>query len=204
MWCCAPSSHKVEQPNFTRGGAGAPLPVPVPPILEAFLEARRLGDVQSACDCCSDDITLRGPMGEFVGIEAVKTKAFNKASQPPVKTLMPLLFQPHLSSPNESVFAREFEAQVRTRPPKTRAHTRAPQCRRAEPPRRADGRNSWRDDAAGKKTDTVNMLCPRSCASACAQIGYARVPLRQEFTVRNADKPHCRVSLVVFSKLAIM
>ena len=137
--CCGITPQKpVTNPNFARRG-----PIPVPPILEAFLEARRLGNVQAAVDCCSADITMRGPMGEFAGIDVVKTKAFSKPSQPLGKMLMQLQYQPHLSSVHEAVFAREFEA----------------------------------------------------------QIGYAQVPLRQEFTVRNPEKANARVCLVVFSKL---
>lgn len=142
FFCCG-LNNKPKHDIYTNPSFARPAVITPPSILETFLEARASGDVQSACDCCSDDITMRGPMGEFVGVEAVKTKAFGKPSQQAARILMPLQYQPHLSSETEALFAREFEA----------------------------------------------------------QIGYTLVPLRQEFTVRNPDKPFARVCLVTFSKM---
>jgi hypothetical protein len=69
---------------------------------------------------------MRGPMGEFAGIESVSTKAFSKPSQPLGKMLMLLQYQPHLSSPAEAVFAREFEAQIGYAQVPLRQEVRAP------------------------------------------------------------------------------
>ena len=98
----------------------------VPKVLEDFLEARRSGDISGAVKCCTQDMTMRGPMGEFAGIESVSTKAFSKPSQPLGKMLMLLQYQPHLSSPAEAVFAREFEAQIGYAQVPLRQEVRAP------------------------------------------------------------------------------
>ena len=84
----------------------------VPKVLEDFLEARRVGNVEEAAECCTEDMTMRGPMGEFAGLEIVKAKAFSKPSQPLGKMLMLLQYQPHVSTATEAVYAREFEAQI--------------------------------------------------------------------------------------------
>jgi len=138
--CCTTAARGKSMTNepFLQKNAA------VPKVLEDFLEARRVGNVEDAAMCCTEDMTMRGPMGEFNGIDNVKAKAFTKPSQPLGKTLMLLQYQPELSTATEAVYAREFEA----------------------------------------------------------QIGYAQVPLRQEFSVRYAGTDEAKVSLVVFSKLA--
>jgi ketosteroid isomerase-like protein len=57
-------------------------PVSVPAVLEDFLEARRVGDVEAAAACCTEGIIMRGPLGQFKGIDSVSEKAFTKPSQP--------------------------------------------------------------------------------------------------------------------------
>ena len=107
--CCGiqPQGRSATQnPGFLRNAAA------VPKVLEDFLEARRVGNVDAAAVCCTEDMTMRGPMGEFAGLEVVRTKAFSKPSQPLGKTLMLLQYIPNLSTANEAVYAREFEAQI--------------------------------------------------------------------------------------------
>ena len=84
----------------------------MPKVLEDFLSARQVGNVEGAAACCTEDMTMKGPMGEFSGLEIVMTKAFSKPSQPLGKTLMLLQYQPSLSTATEAVYAREFEAQI--------------------------------------------------------------------------------------------
>ena len=108
--CCGVTPngrHDKGDPTFMREKTSA-----IPTILDQFLEARRLGNVDAAASCCTEDVTMRGPMGEFAGLDIVKAKAFSKPSQPLGKTLMLLQYQPTLSNSVEAVFAREFEAQI--------------------------------------------------------------------------------------------
>ena len=143
----------------------------VPKVLEDFLEARRSGDISGAVKCCTQDMTMRGPMGEFAGIESVSTKAFSKPSQPLGKMLMLLQYQPHLSSPAEAVFAREFEAQIGY----------------AQVPLRQEVR---RHTFSVLRSETFALTLSVLC---CV--------LRTQFTVRFPNTPEARVCLVVFSKL---
>ena len=96
----------TKDPAFLRTAAA------VPKVLELFLEARRVGNVEGASVCCTEDMTMRGPMGEFAGLSVVRQKAFGKPSQPLGRTLMLLQYQPQLSSTLEAVYAREFEAMI--------------------------------------------------------------------------------------------
>ena len=90
--CCGVAGNaqsKTNDPSFLRGKSAA-----VPKVLSDFLEARRVGNVDGATICCTADMTMRGPMGEFTGLDVVKAKAFSKPSQPLGKTLMLLQHQP--------------------------------------------------------------------------------------------------------------
>ena len=69
----------------------------VPQVLLDYLAARVDGDVNGAVACCSENIILRGPMGQFVGIDAVKAKAFNKPSQPLGRVRKPAALNPSLA-----------------------------------------------------------------------------------------------------------
>lgn len=84
--CCglAKSEDERDVPILRRHGMATSgyVDYNVPPVLSEFLAARQEGDVERAVACCTDDMIMRGPMGQFVGIEAVKAKAFNKPSQP--------------------------------------------------------------------------------------------------------------------------
>lgn len=144
----------------------------VPKVLDRFLEARRIGDVDGAAACCTDDMTMKGPMGEFAGLEIVRTKAFSKQSQPMGKILMLLQYQPQLSTPTEAVYAREYEAQIGYAQVPLRQEVCAARARHSSP-----GRRTLAHRAAGE----------RSC--------------RRQFTVLNPGTESERVCLVVFSKL---
>lgn len=110
MNCC--SLRHVGPPL----GGKAPLYHTVPPpALLAFLKARSEGHAQAAADLCSPDVIMRGPMGEFRGIEAVRVRAFQKKSQTIKRELTPLQYIPEKSAPGEAVYAREFEAQIADR-----------------------------------------------------------------------------------------
>ena len=131
--CCGVGStakSATTDPAFLKKSAA------VPKVLEDFLEARRVGNVDAAAACCTDDMTMRGPMGEFSGLDIVRSKAFSKPSQPLGKTLMLLQYVPHLSKPNEAVYAREFEAQIGYAqvPLRQEVRTRARSCAGPPPP----------------------------------------------------------------------
>ena len=103
--CCAPRA---------RGPEGDPRQIPQ--VLQHFLQARAMGDAQTSANCCADNITMRGPMGEFSGLAAVKERAFGRRSEPITRELLPLQYEPHLSTPLRAVYAREFEATIGGRP----------------------------------------------------------------------------------------
>ena len=107
--CCgmSPSKSHDSGVRFTR-----PSDVSPPPILVKFLEARAKGDLAASAAACTEDVVLRGPLGEFSGLDIVKDRVFTKPAQPSVKSIMALRHQPQMSSPSEIVFAREFEVQM--------------------------------------------------------------------------------------------
>lgn len=173
--CCGVGSQAktaTTDPAFLRKTAS------VPKVLEDFLEARRVGNVDDAAACCTEDMTMRGPMGEFAGLEIVRAKAFSKPSQPLGKTLMLLQYQPNLSKGNEALYAREFEAQIGYAQVPLRQEVRARDTRRA-------ARSTPQD------SPHPNML------SRPASVG------RAQFTVRNPNAADAKVCLVAFSKLTV-
>lgn len=84
----------------------------IPLVLQHFLQARAMGDADTSANCCAESITMRGPMGEFSGLAAVKERAFGRRSEPITRELSPLQYEPHLSTPIRAVYAREFEATI--------------------------------------------------------------------------------------------
>ena len=170
--CCgvaAQSKSVTTDPGFLKKSAT------VPKVLEDFLEARRVGDVDAAAVCCTEDMTMRGPMGEFAGLEIVKTKAFSKPSQPLGKMLMLLQYQASLSTATDAVYAREFEAQIGYAQVPLRQEVRAPARRRVHRPTRDVRRATPRLGALCSAASThlvltavrVACLAPRR-SSPCA------------------------------------
>ena len=90
-------------------GGGDDVQKKIPPVLQCFLKARDEGDADLSASCCSQDIRMRGPMGEFSGLEAVKERAFGKKSQPVSRELMPLSCQPQMCG-TASAFANDLPA----------------------------------------------------------------------------------------------
>jgi len=111
--CCGVTKTKNnEEPDVSTFRDAISTEYEVPQVLLDYLAAREEGDLNGAVACCSENVILRGPMGQFVGIDAVKAKAFNKPSQPLGRILNKLSYLPELSDSKEAVFAREFEAQI--------------------------------------------------------------------------------------------
>ena len=104
--CCAPRLGGHDKADARQ----------VPQVLQHFLQARAMGDAQTSANCCADNITMRGPTGEFSGLAAVKERAFGRRSEPITRELTPLQHEPHLSTPQRAVYAREFEATIGGRP----------------------------------------------------------------------------------------
>lgn len=112
-WCC--SSPRARQVNIERGGqVGLFDRERIPTVLEDFLNARQQGNAAGAASFCSDDVVMKGPMGKFEGIDAVKEKAFTLAAHPPKKMFMLLQYQPQHSTPEAAAYAREFEVSIGT------------------------------------------------------------------------------------------
>ena len=113
-FCCAPRTKDGAITDRTSNGGyiGVRSNGDVPPVLHEFLEARRVGDAAGAAACCSQDMVMRGPMGEFRGLTEVRDRAFSKPSQQLGKILLTLSYQPDLSTLTTAVYAREFEAQI--------------------------------------------------------------------------------------------
>ena len=86
--------------------------IKIPRVLTAYIDARADGNADMAANCCSDGVIMRGPMGEFSGLESVKERAFSRKSQPISRELTKLEYQPQLSTPGAAVYAREFEATI--------------------------------------------------------------------------------------------
>ena len=117
--CCGPrgggSRDKAER-AFTPTPTGSDVfkvkDAEVPDVLKDFLVARAHGDAASAASCCSKDMTMAGPKGEFKGLDAVRERAFSKPSQPVEKVILPLQHLPDLSTTEYATYVREFEAQI--------------------------------------------------------------------------------------------
>ena len=172
LCCASPRGGGTNDPAFLHKSAA------VPPVLERFLEARRVGNVEEAALCCTEDMTMRGPMGEFAGIDVVRAKAFSKPSQPLGKMLMLLQYQPHLSTSTEAVYAREFEAQIGYAQVPLRQEVRAA--------------TSISAPTAQPRLFFSFLLTTCVCVRPCVQ-----------FTVRYPGSEDARVCLVKFSKLNV-
>ena len=110
--CCVSNRSKSKDTtgNILKTGEG--IVRVVPPILEAFLDARRRGSAEEAAACCTDDVTMIGPMGEFAGLAKVKEKALGLPSLPPDNMLMLLQYIPEQSAAGKAVYAREYKVSL--------------------------------------------------------------------------------------------
>ena len=114
--CCGPRGKGDEGLRLSDDAPAnhnfATQDVPVPQVLLDFIAAREAGNVDKAAECCSADMAMVGPKGEFRGIEMVRERIFNKPSHPIGKVLQRIRYQSALSTSRTAVYAREFETQV--------------------------------------------------------------------------------------------
>ena len=109
--CCAsPRSKKRDMTDFLKSGDGSVRIVP--PVLDTFLDARRRWSADEAAACCTEDVSMKGPMGEFAGLAKVKEKALGLPSLPPDNMLMLLQYIPEQSTPGKAVYAREYKVSL--------------------------------------------------------------------------------------------
>ena len=109
--CTAARPRNADGDRFGMGG-GFSDRERVPEVLEQFLAVRQKGDAEAAASFCTDDVVMKGPMGKFEGLRAVKEKAFSLAAHPPKRVFMLMQYQPHKSTPVNAVYAREFEVNI--------------------------------------------------------------------------------------------
>ena len=186
--CCG---NRPGGPSATTDPAFLRTAAAVPKVLEQFLEARRVGNIEGASACCTDDMTMRGPMGEFSGLVVVRTKAFGKPSQPLGRTLMLLQYQPQLSSAAEAVYAREFEAMIGYAQVPLRQEVGQGGDTKPRPAASPSGQSNQSYSQTVHPTSHPMSILTQICA----------FPLAHQFTVRNAGTDNARVCLVSFFKL---